>query len=185
MTVPQLLRARSVAARAALVAVLLAAGVAGGAATAPARRAVLAGEITGQARVIDGDTLDVSGIRIRLHGIDAPEARQTCESAAGVVYLCGAEAAKTLREMIAGRPVRCVDRSRLADRYGRIIAVCYDDAGRDLNDAMVRAGQAVAYRRYSLDYVEAEDAARAARVGIWSGRFAMPAEWRQDRRGAR
>ena len=38
----------------------------------------LAEDITGTASVIDGDTIDIHGTRIRLHGIDAPESRQTC-----------------------------------------------------------------------------------------------------------
>ena len=45
--------------------------------------------VTGPARVIDGDTLDIAGTRIRLHGIDAPEAQQSCQHGAGRPYGCG------------------------------------------------------------------------------------------------
>ncbi len=40
--------------------------------------ATVSAEITGKPRVIDGDTIEIAGQRIRLHGIDAPEADQTC-----------------------------------------------------------------------------------------------------------
>ena len=95
------------------------------------------------ARVIDGDTIDISGQRIRLHGIDTPEAKQTCQRE-GVTWLCGAEATKTLKELIGSSDVSCTERDR--DRYGRIVAVCQAN-GVDLNAAMVLSGMALAYRK--------------------------------------
>ena len=47
---------------------------------------------------------------------------------------------------------------------------------------MVRNGWALAYRRYSMDYVDDEAAARQARVGMWRGKFVAPWEWRRGRR---
>ena len=35
-------------------------------------------DVTGKARVVDGDTIWIANTKIRLHGIDAPEAKQTC-----------------------------------------------------------------------------------------------------------
>ena len=35
-------------------------------------------DISGPARVIDGDSIEIAGERIRIHGIDAPERSQTC-----------------------------------------------------------------------------------------------------------
>ena len=82
------------------------------------------------------DTIDISGQRIRLHGIDTPESKQTCQRG-GVTWLCGAEATKILRELISGSDVSCTERDQ--DRYGRIVAVCHAN-DRNLNAAMVLSG---------------------------------------------
>src|SRR6201999_3558710 len=62
----------------------------------------------GQASVIDGDTLEVHGTRIRLWGIDAPESSQLCRGDDSLPYHCGAEAANDLDAFIASRPVSCL-----------------------------------------------------------------------------
>ena len=59
--------------------------------------------VAGPARVIDGDTLAVGAVRIRLFGIDAPEHDQTC-GAAGATWPCGAAAARRLGELATSRP---------------------------------------------------------------------------------
>ena len=115
-------------------------------------------DVTGPARVIDGDTLEIQGQRIRLHGIDAPESRQLCYLD-GKPWQCGKDAANALADKIARQPVTCEDLGR--DRYERIIARC-TVAGEDIESWMVREGLALAYRRYSLDYVEEEADAKAA-----------------------
>ena len=84
-----------------------------------------------------------------------------------------------LSNFINHRPVTCEERDR--DRYGRIVAVCYA-GGEDLNAWMVLQGLAVAYRRYSLGYVDQEADARLARRGIWATRFVLPWEWRRGKR---
>ncbi len=140
---------------------------------------VSAQTITGIASVTDGDSLEIRGTRIRLHGIDAPESRQLCTGATGQDWRCGQQAALALSDQIGRRSVSCVTRD--IDRYGRTIAVCSQD-GVDLNAWMVQEGWAVAYRRYSRDYVAVEDDARRAGRNIWSGTFVMPWDWR---RGAR
>jgi endonuclease YncB( thermonuclease family) len=127
-------------------------------------------DITGEARVIDGDSLVVAGVEIRLYGIDAPEYRQYCFRR-GRPWACGIDATRTLRALIASRPVAC--RGREEDRYGRTVATCAVD-GRDLGAAMVAGGHAVAYGAYH----EEERAARNAGRGIWSSRFERPADWR-------
>jgi endonuclease YncB( thermonuclease family) len=126
--------------------------------------------IVGEARVIDGDSLVVAGVEIRLYGIDAPEYRQYC-SRRGRPWACGVDATRTLRTLIANRPVAC--RAREEDRYGRTVASCSVD-GSDLGAAMVAGGHAVAYGAYESE----ERAARNAGRGIWSSRFDPPAAWR-------
>ncbi len=64
--------------------------------------------LVGRASVVDGDTIEISGTRIRLHGIDAPEKAQTCKDAGGKDYRCGQRAALALDEYLAQeRPTRC------------------------------------------------------------------------------
>jgi len=140
---------------------------------------VTAQTITGVASVTDGDSLEIRGIRIRLHGIDAPESRQLCTRPSDETWRCGQQAALALSDRIGRRGVSC--ESRDTDRYGRTIAVCSQD-GVDLNAWMVREGWAVSYRQYSRDYVSGETEARRAGRNIWSGTFVMPWDWR---RGAR
>ncbi len=135
-------------------------------------------DVAGTASVIDGDTLKIHDQRIRLHGIDAPESRQLCRLD-GKPWPCGRDAANALADKIARRPVTCEDLGR--DRYKRIIARC-TVAGEDLEKWMVANGWALAYRRYSLDYVDEEADAQAARRGIWASEFVKPWEWRRGKR---
>ena len=133
---------------------------------------------TGPARVVDGDTIDVAGTRVRLWGIDAPESRQSCV-AAEIVYACGQRATEHLLALVANGEVRCEPRTR--DRYGRTVALCRVD-GRDLGAAMVRDGWALAFVRYSGDYVAQEREAKEAKRGLWAGSFTPPWGWREERR---
>ena len=135
-------------------------------------------ELIGQATVIDGDTIEIHGQRIRLHGIDAPESRQLCEQG-GQKYRCGQRASLALADKIGRTVVRCDKRG--TDRYKRVIGICFS-GDEVLNRWMVRTGWAVAYRRYSKDYVIDEDLAHQDRIGIWAGDFEMPSEWRRKSR---
>ena len=135
-------------------------------------------ELAGHHRVIDGDTIEIAGERIRLHGIDAPESEQKC-TAGGKEWACGQEATFALARIIETHWVTCKGNKR--DRVGRLMAVCY--AGPyDLNAKVVREGWALAYRRDSMDYVDEETAARNAGRGVWRGEFMPPWEWRRSKR---
>ena len=137
-----------------------------------------AADVAGPAKVVDGDTLVVAGERVRLEGIDAPELRQTC-TAYGQPWACGRTSAEWLKEHLNGRQVECVGHA--GDRYRRLLAVCYV-GGEDQNERIVREGWALAFRRYSADYLQAELAAKRAGAGIWRGEFTPPWEWRAARR---
>ena len=128
------------------------------------------------AHAIDGDSLMWGEVEMRLHGIDAPELHQLCTTRNGERWACGRAAKKWLRKLLRRGPVTC--RRVTTDRYGRMVGICMVN-GRDIGRAMVRAGLAVAYVRYSRRYVADERAARAARRGIWQGHFTLPHLWRR------
>ena len=134
--------------------------------------------VAGWASVVDGDTLELRGQRIRLMAIDAPEARQTCRRDSGS-WPCGRRAAFALADRVGTATVTCRWRER--DRYGRPVARCAV-GGIDLGGWLVEQGWALAYRRYGLAYVSQEDAARRARRGLWSGSFVPPWAWRSGNR---
>ncbi len=129
--------------------------------------------LTGYATVVDGDSLEMGDVKIRLFGVDAPELSQTCKDAKGESYRCGSLAASLLEEEIGGRAVMCFPQD--SDHYGRVIATC-EVNGHDLGDVMVRRGMAVA--EHSARYMDAEVEARRAKRGIWAGSFQMPEDWR-------
>jgi endonuclease YncB( thermonuclease family) len=133
--------------------------------------------LAGIARVIDGDTIDIRGTHIRLHGIDAPESKQSC-TLNEQTYACGQRATEELIKLIGARTVQCSQSGK--DRNGRVVAQCSVDAI-DLSAWMVEHGWAIAYRKYSTAYVAAEIQARAQKVGIWAGTFVDPEEWRKTR----
>ena len=134
--------------------------------------------VTGSARVVDGDSLDIAGVRIRLQGIDAPEREQSCRNPDGRSYSCGREAARALAAAVAGRSVTCTPVE--VDQYNRDVALCTAD-GADVGETMVRSGHALDYARHSRGrYAAAEREAREARRGVWAGEFERPAMWRQQ-----
>jgi endonuclease YncB( thermonuclease family) len=127
--------------------------------------------LDGQPRVIDGDTLELGGRRLRLAGLDAPELSQTCERE-GAVYRCGETARDALRELVRGGMACTVSGH---DKYRRDLARC-EASGRDVGSVLVSRGVAVAYGRYEAE----EREARQRAVGVWAGRFDRPSAWRSE-----
>ncbi len=135
-------------------------------------------EIVGSAEVLDGDTLVVAGQRVRLWGIDAPEVFQRCRRN-DETWRCGMWSTTALVYLVHRKTVRCEPRPARVRRG--VVAVCFVE-GVDLSAEMVRLGWALAYRRHGDDYADEEAEARAARAGLWAGKFLPPWEWRRRRR---
>jgi endonuclease YncB( thermonuclease family) len=136
--------------------------------------------VRGTPRVLDGDTLDFSGVRVRLFGIDAFERDQLCARTDGTRFACGLVARESLVDAIGNETVTCVKHD--IDTYGRMVGVCH--AGNtDLGAAVVRDGVALAYRHYSSDYVGEEEQARKAGRGVWAGSFEAPWDYRHKDHG--
>lgn len=122
--------------------------------------------VSGAARVVDGDTIDIGGERVRLEGIDTPEPGQTCPRRLFGTWKCGRKATAALKRLVARHRVICKGDER--GKYGRLIATCSVN-GTNINQKMVRDGFAWAFVKYSDTYVAEERAARAERLGVWSG----------------
>ncbi len=144
-------------------------------------------EIYGLPKIIDGDTVHINTKKIRLEGIDAPETKQQCKKPflkiSAIIgfefnknYSCGVIAKKKLIEKIDNSKIKCISSSR--DRYKRFLATCYKDKI-NLNKWMVRNGFAVAYKKYSKDYLRDEEYAKENKLGVWKGPFIMPEKWRK------
>jgi endonuclease YncB( thermonuclease family) len=132
------------------------------------------GILQGLAMVIDGDTIEVAGQRVDIFGIDAPEQDQTCERGGGGTWSCGAEATRLMRRMAHSQIVDC--QVRASDGEGRRVARCRV-GDEDLGRAMVRAGFAIEVPRSGI-YGTEEGMARSGHLGIWSGSFDNPRDWR-------
>lgn len=131
--------------------------------------------VVGRASVIDGDTLDIRGTRIRLFGIDAYESSQNCVDPRGGSWPGGRVGALALADLIGVQNVSC--RSEDIDIYGRVVATC-SVGDTDLNRAQVQAGLALAFRGFSHRYALDESEARLARRGGWAMVCQNPADYR-------
>jgi endonuclease YncB( thermonuclease family) len=138
------------------------------------------GTMTGRASVIDGDTIEIQGQRVRFNGIDAPESDQQCDDAKGFRYPCGEKAAAALDDFLEqSRPIRCDFISW--DRYGRFVGDCFRADGVSVAAWLVEQGQAMDWPRYSDGrYAGQQSKAKGARRGIWQGEFQEPWDWRHE-----
>ena len=144
-------------------------------------------EIYGVPKIIDGDTVRINDKKIRLEGIDAPEIKKQCKKPFLKIsamigfqfdknYSCGVTAKIKLKDKIKTSKIKCISLSK--DKYKRFLATCFKEKI-NLNKWMVRNGYAVAYRRYSKEYVKDEKYAKKNKLGIWEGSFTRPEKWRK------
>ncbi len=130
-------------------------------------------------RIIDGDTIILNSEKIRFYGIDTLEKKQKCKDRNGLSYPCGEFATNELKKIISSGQLFC--KKRATDRYGRSISICYVN-GVDINSLMVKNGWALAYRKYSRDYIDEEKEAKDKKMGMWAGKFIAPWRWRKLKR---
>ena len=140
---------------------------------------LLVTQVISEVRVIDGDTLIIEQKKIRLSGIDAPEKSQLCLNLNKVIYSCGVIAYEKLNQLIIDSDfqlIKCKDFSK--DHYGRFISNCWI-GNIFINSWMVRNGWAMAYQKYSMEFVKEENDAKKEKLGIWNGQFVEPWNWRK------
>jgi len=143
-------------------------------------------EISGNAQIIDGDTIKINSKKIRLHGIDAPEFKQMCKKPYLTIifftftkdYPCGKISTQKLQKKINNKVITC--KILDVDRYKRFIGECYK-RNLNLNSWLVSNGYAVAYRKYSKKYISNEIKAKNEKKGLWQGKFEMPWDFRRKK----
>ena len=136
---------------------------------------VAAKEITGPAKVLDVQVIEIDGQRIMLFGIDSVMRKQAC-TLDRKLWNCWEAAVRNLQILADQGPATC-EAVGEPDVYGRILARCTIN-GKSLNEQLVREGWAVARPSETTDYVAAEAAAKKAKLGLWQGQFQPPAQFR-------
>lgn len=144
----------------------------------PKEKLVFNKELTGIARVVDGDSIFVDKNEIRLFEIDAPEYRQTCFNAKNQEYDCGKVSTKFLKKLINNKKVSCFYAEK--DVYNRFLAKCFLDKI-SINHEIIKNGMAVIYNFNiaSDEIIEIENQAKESRLGIWQGAFELPKQYRK------
>lgn len=136
-------------------------------------------QLAGVASVIDGDTLEIHGERVRLFGVDAFESGQWCGEGQWHAP-CGQRAAQALADFIGRSTVVCKPQG--ARSYDRIVARCYLNGRDDLASYMVQQGHALAWTLYSMDYLGDMQEAKSRRRGAWVSTFVEPWTYRRQSR---
>ena len=131
-----------------------------------------------QVKVRDGDTLTMMGKDVRLYGIDAPEYKQICQNTAGKNWPCGNAARQKLAAIIGNAEVVCLPKA--TDKFNRTVATCSTPTVPDIALALVETGLA----SNGVDggegpYAVSESLAQVEKIGVWSGEFMTPADWRR------
>ena len=134
---------------------------------------VRADNLTGPATVIDGKTIEVAGTRLQLFAIDAPALSQSCTWPNKTIP-CGKLAKWALMDLVIGATVNCTWRKK-----NKLRAIC-QAGGFDLARNLVHTGWALSDRYQSLRYVVNENEAKAAKRGLWKGKFVSPKHWRKQ-----
>lgn len=133
-------------------------------------------DLSGQLRVIDGDTFEVAGTKVRLHAVDAPEMDQICQTQQGKDWACGGWVTKVVSDRYSGVVAYC--EALDIDRYGRTVARC-SALGEDIGAWLVREGMAFAYVKYGSDYVQLESEAAAFDRGLHAVKMQTPEQHRK------
>ncbi|MEI8394045.1 MAG: thermonuclease family protein [Rhodospirillaceae bacterium] len=131
--------------------------------------------VSGPGVALAGDLLTVGGTSVRLYGITAPMAGQTCKTRYDQSYDCFRRATEILQALIGDANVTCT--LTATDRNGQQIGTCFAN-GVNLGAAVVSRGWAFAYRQLSNTYVGAEMFANSHRLGMWAGKIETPTQWR-------
>jgi len=127
-------------------------------------------------KVVDGDTINLNGEKIRFTGIDTPELKQTCTKQ-GIKDYCGVTAKKILIDKIGNNIVECIVEGK--DQYKRTLAECFVN-NESLSSHLVRSGYAFAYRKYSKKFIDDENYAKNNQLGMWSMKFVYPWDFRKN-----
>ena len=143
--------------------------------------------IHGKTEVIDGDTIKIKGLSIRLFGIDAPEKKQLCKKpylsfftfTFSQNYACGLISTNSLKKFINNKIILCKIEKK--DFFKRYLGTCFKGKT-NINSWLVKNGYALAFRKYSKKYLNEEFYAKNNKIGLWQGNFEAPWEWRKKKK---
>ena len=136
-------------------------------------------QISGKAFVLDGDSLVIKKIKIRLNGIDAPEFSQQCLNTQSQQYQCGLASKNFLINLVKNQEVVC--HYQKIDIYNRILGDCYIDK-LNINHHLLANGMAIIYdfNDATKQEIELEKTAKEQQKGIWQGPFQLPKTYRKQ-----
>lgn len=132
-------------------------------------------QISGKAKIIDGDSLIINNIEIRIKNIDAVEMYQTCQDKDDNEYACGIKATNFLKEFSKNKIVKCNLFNK--DVYNRHLGNCHID-GKNIAAHMIKSGWALIYNLPS-PYANQQEFAKTNKLGIWQGNFIPPKTYRR------